>query len=85
MWKILFLFVFLSCNKGSDMKQDSPKFNLNALEHLREAKEILRQEEGQLMIMGRGFSESERVRYETLIDSGKKLSTMIDLLEKTQI
>ncbi len=67
------------------MKQDSPKSNLSALEHLREAKEILRQEEGQLMIMGRGFSDSERVRYETLIDTGKKLSTMIDLLEKTQI
>lgn len=85
MWKILFLVFFLSCNKGSDMKQGSFKSNLSALEHLREAKEILRQEEGQLMIMGRGFSDGERVRYETLIDSGKKLSTMIDLLEKTQL
>jgi hypothetical protein len=85
MWKVLFLIFFLSCNKGLEMEQDSTKSNLNAIEHLKEAKEILRQEEGQLMIMGRGFSESEKVRYETLIDSGKKLSTMIDLLEKTQI
>ena len=85
MWKILFLIFFLSCSKDSEMKQDAPKSGLNAMEHLREAKEILRQEEGQLMIMGRGFTESEKVRYETLIDTGKKLSTIIDLLEKTQI
>lgn len=67
------------------MKQDSSKSSLSALDHLKEAKEILRQEEGQLMIMGRAFSESEKVRYETLIDTGKKLSTIIDLIEKTQI
>jgi hypothetical protein len=85
MWKILFLIFFLSCNGGKEVNQGSSKSNLSAIEHLKEAKEILRQEEGQLMIMGRGFSEGEKVRYETLIDTGKKLSTMIDLLEKTQI
>jgi len=85
MWKILILLFFLSCNGGSELKQDSPKPSISAIEHLKEAREILRQEEGQLMIMGRGFSESEKVRYETLIDTGKKLNTMIDLIEKTEL
>lgn len=85
MWRILFLIFFLSCKGGPDLKQDSPISNASALEHLKQAREILRQEEGQLMIMGRGFSDNEKIRYETLIDSGKKLSVMIDLLEKTQL
>ncbi len=60
------------------------KLHLNAIDHLKEAKEILRQEEGQLMIVGRNLTEKEKVRYETLIDSGKKLENIIDLIEKTQ-
>ena len=83
MLRILFLVFFLSCNGGSELKEKSVKSS-NALEHLKQAKEILRQEEGQLMIMGRGFTEKEKVRYETLVDTGKKLSTIIDLLEKTE-
>ena len=84
MLRILFLVFFLSCNGGSELKEESVKNSSNALEHLKQAKEILRQEEGQLMIMGRGFTEKEKVRYETLVDTGKKLSTIIDLLEKTE-
>ena len=83
MLRILFLVFFLSCNGGSDLKEESVKSS-NALEHLKQAKEILRQEEGQLMIMGRGFTEKEKVRYETLVDTGRKLGTIIDLLEKTE-
>lgn len=85
MWRILILFFFISCNGGSELKQDSSQSSVSAIEHLKQARDILRQEEGQLMIMGRGFSENEKIRYETLIDSGKKLNNLIDLLEKTQI
>ncbi|MFI5390383.1 MAG: hypothetical protein ACHQYQ_03395 [Bacteriovoracales bacterium] len=84
MYRILFLIFFISCNQGPSTRKEAFPTKLNATDHLKEAKEMLRQEEGQLMIVGRNLSEKEKVRYETLIDSGKKLDTIIDLLEKTQ-
>ncbi len=84
MFKILFFVFLISCNQGPELKKESSNQNMSAINHLREAKEILRQEEGQLMIQGRALSNREQIRYETLIDTGKKLDSMIDLLEKTQ-
>jgi hypothetical protein len=84
MLRILFLVFFISCNEGTDLKKEKIETNLNAIDHIKEAKEILRQEEGHIMIQGRGLTEKEKVRYETLIDTGKKLDIIIDLLEKTQ-
>ena len=84
MYRILFLIFFISCNQGTQLRKETLETKLNAIDHLKQAKEILRQEEGQLMIVVRNLSEKEKVRYETLIDSGKKLDTIIDLLDKTQ-
>jgi hypothetical protein len=84
MYRILFLIFFISCTQEPSARKKAFPTQLNAIEHLKEAKEILRQEEGQLMIVGRNLTEKEKVRYETLIDSGKKLDTLIDLLDKTQ-
>jgi hypothetical protein len=84
MYRILLLIFFISCNQGPSARTEAFPTKLNAVDHLKGAKEILRQEEGQLMIVGRNLTEKEKVRYETLIDSGKKLENIIDLIEKTQ-
>jgi len=85
----LFLLLFVySCHgeapKG--VKTSSPtNTDMSALEHLKIARQLLRNEEGHLMVMGRSHTPEEQKRYESLLFAGKALVEMIENLENSEL
>lgn len=81
---ILFLLMFVYACHGESPKKptySSPvSGEMTALEHLKKAQKILRNEEGHLMVMGRSHTEQEKKRYEALLFAGKSLSEVMDRL-----
>ena len=80
---ILFFLMFTYACNGEASKESSPyslptSDEMTAIEHLKKAREILRNEEGHLMVMGRAHSEAEKKRYGTLVTAGKVLADLID-------
>ncbi|TDJ06475.1 MAG: hypothetical protein E2O68_04910 [Deltaproteobacteria bacterium] len=86
---ILFLLMFVCACHGEAPKKimsypgTTSKGEMSALEHLQKAKDILRNEEGHLMIMGRSHTDEEQKRYEVLLSSGKALAEIIDILQNS--
>ena len=84
----LFLLMFVYACHGEGPKETPPYSppatnEMTALDHLKKAREILRNEEGHLMVMGRSHTEAEKKRYEALLSAGKNLAEMIDNLNLT--
>jgi len=84
---ILFLLLFVyACHGETPEKLPyAPQVSgeMTALDHLKAARSLLRNEEGHLMVMGRSHTEEEKERYDALLSVGKALAKMIDDLERS--
>ncbi|RLA64343.1 MAG: hypothetical protein DRQ88_03880 [Epsilonproteobacteria bacterium] len=87
--EVLFLLIFVYGCNGKSL--DRPAFSsaqngeMTALEHLKRARTILRNEEGRLMVMGRSHTEQEKEKYEVFLGEGQVLAEMIARLERLGI